>query len=165
MIENLFRLYKGFNSKGRIEIAKKYVKSADYRDLLVISRYFAEKGSIVKIPTPVHYKDERYHAVFGMLIGTIYERKCPDLIIDGICYEYERYTPPFKKRKIANMISHGAKQSPRIIINNNKGCSDRFIRRNILERIADKSFKYEIKEVWIYEKGKVRLFFVKNRGE
>jgi hypothetical protein len=140
----LFRLYKKFGEKGKIEIANGYVKKSDYKDLLAISRFFAKQGSNVKITVPIHYKDIRYDLVFGVLKGTIYERKCPDLIIDGICYEYERYEPPFKKRKIANMISHGAKQSSHIIINNNKGCSDRFIRRNILERLADKHFKSEI---------------------
>jgi hypothetical protein len=28
-----------------------------------------------------------------------YERKCPDLIINGQYYEYENYRPPFKKEK------------------------------------------------------------------
>jgi hypothetical protein len=164
MSGQLFSLYKKLGDNGKIEIAKGYVKNTDHRDLLAISRCFAEKGSTVKITMPLHYKDANYSSVFGMLNGTIYERKCPDLIIDGIYYEYERYDPPFKKRKIANMISHGTKQSSRIIINNNKGCSDRFIRRNIFERLADKSFRYKIDEVWIYEKGNVRLLY-KNRGE
>ena len=63
------------------------------------------------------------------------------------------------------MISHGAKQSPYIIINNTKGCSDRFILRNIYERLSDKKFGYDIKEVWLYEKGKIRLLFKKTVGE
>ena len=57
------------------------------------------------------------------------------------------------------MIKKGTEQSSRIIINNNKGASDRFILRNIRERMEDKNFKYEINEVWLYEKGKLRLLF------
>jgi hypothetical protein len=79
-------------------------------------------------------------------------------------YEYERFDPPFKKRKIANMISHGAKQSSRIIINNNKGASDRFIIRSIKDRLKDKDFKYDINEIWLYEKGRVRLLFKNTVG-
>ena len=59
------------------------------------------------------------------------------------------------------MISHGARQSSRIIINNNKGASDRFILRNIRERMMDKNFKYELNEVWVYEKGNLRILFKK----
>jgi hypothetical protein len=70
---------------------------------------------------------------------------------------------PFKKRKMANMISHGAKQSSRIIINNNKGCSSRYILENIHNRIKDKNFKNNIDEVWLYEKGKVRLIYKKKK--
>ena len=62
------------------------------------------------------------------------------------------------------MISHGTKQASRIIINNTKGASDRFIRDNIYKRIKDKAFNREIDEVWLYEKGKLRLFY-KNGGE
>jgi len=42
--------------------------------------------------------------------------KCPDLEIDGIFYEFENYTPPFRKIKISHMLNSGFKQSDRIII-------------------------------------------------
>ena len=71
------------------------------------------------------------------------------------------YLSPFRKEKISHMIKKGSAQSSRIIINNNKGASDRYIRRNILERLQDKNFKWDINEVWLYEKGKVRLLFKK----
>ena len=107
----------------------------------------------------MHYKNELYESVFGKLKGTIYENKCPDLIVDGLFYEYESYTSPWKKTKISNMLSHGLKQSDRIIINNNKGCSDRYIINNILRRANDKFFKGQIKEVLVYEKGSIRKIF------
>ncbi|MDR1914255.1 MAG: hypothetical protein LBQ68_07235 [Clostridiales bacterium] len=152
-----FALYKEFSNGGRIEIMDSYEKKSDHKDLITIARDLAEQGKIVQITTNPHFKDVAYKQVFGALKGTIYDWKCPDLIIDGVFYEYESFEPPFTKKKISKMISHGAKQSERIIINNNKGCTDRFIINNIRRRLHDKSFaKYTIKEVWVYEKGKVR---------
>ena len=66
-----------------------------------------------------------------------------------------------KKNKIGRMLSQGIKQSSRIIINNNKGCSDRFIKRNIFDRL---NIGQIIDEVWLYERGKVRLL-TKNKGQ
>ncbi len=57
------------------------------------------------------------------------------------------------------MLSHGFKQSPYLVINNNKGASDRYITKVINDRIKDKNFQYDIKEVWLYEKGKIRLLY------
>jgi len=154
-------MYKKYNNNGKIEIIDGYKKKADHRDLISISRFFAEKGYSVKITTDIHFKDEKYAEVFGALMGTEYERKCPDLIINGIFYEYESYVPPFKKEKISHMIKKGSMQSSRIIINNNKGASDRYIRRNIFERLQDINFKKDIDELWLYEKGKLRLLHKK----
>ena len=54
------------------------------------------------------------------------------------------------------MVSHGMKQSSRMIINNTKGASDRFIRQAIVARI---NVGATVKEVWLYEKGRKRLLF------
>ncbi len=144
-----------------IQTAKGIEKGSDYKDTLTIARNFAENGDIVKVTTKLHHKDLRYDEVFGMLRGTVYERKCPDLIINGITYEYEGYAGEWTKRKISNMLSHGLKQSDRVIIDNNKGCSERYIRRCIYDRINDKNFIYDINEVWLYEKGNVRILYKK----
>ena len=53
------------------------------------------------------------------------------------------------------MLSHGMEQSPYIVINNIKGCSDRFICKNIIART---NVNTDIQEVWVYEKGKIRPF-------
>ena len=50
----------------------------------------------------------------------------------------------------------GLKQSDRLIINNTKGCSDRYLRRQIADRL---NINMAIAEVWVYEKGKKRLIF------
>ncbi|MDR2765817.1 MAG: hypothetical protein LBB90_12425 [Tannerella sp.] len=159
--QQLFSLHKEFSGGGKVEIMKGYTPKSDHKDLLAIARYFAQKGDRVQITTGIHFKDEKYEKVFGRLNGTPYEHKCPDLIISGKYYEYESFVPPFKKRKLANMISHGTKQSSRIIINNNKGCSNRYILANIHNRLMDKKFKNNIDEVWLYEKGKVRRIYKK----
>jgi hypothetical protein len=127
MRKSLFKSYKKFENGGKIELIDGYNKKSDHKDLISISRFFAQNGDSVKITTDIHFKDEKYKDVFGALIGTKYERKCPDLIINGKFYEYESYIPPFKKDKIGGMLGKGLKQSPNIIINNNKGTSDRFI--------------------------------------
>ena len=115
----IFSIYKRFVSGGKIEIMEGYIRKSDHKDLFAIARFFAEKGDKVQLTTNIHFKDEKYKKVFGELNGTIYERKCPDLIINGNFYEYESYLSPFKKEKISHMIKKGSAQSSRIIINNN----------------------------------------------
>jgi len=114
------------------------------------------EGKTVKLNTVVHFKSDEYREIYKSLIGTIYERKCPDLLIDGVFYEFENYTPPFRIRKLSRMLSHGGRQSSRIIINNNKGASDTYLRRYIHSQIRQGA---DFDEVWAYEKGKVRLLF------
>jgi hypothetical protein len=159
---DMFKTCKQYENGGKILAPKNIDKKAsDYKHLISIANFFAKEGKTVRLNPVVHFKSDEYKQIFGSLISTVYERKCPDLKINGLFYEFENYIPPFKTRKIANMISHGAKQSSRIIINNSKGASDRYILRNIRDRMAYKKFKYEIEEVWLYEKGNVRLLFKK----
>ncbi|MEI7831004.1 MAG: hypothetical protein WCI31_14600 [Prolixibacteraceae bacterium] len=156
-----YTIFKEFANGGQIKIHVEVDKKKnDYQDLLTISREFAQMSKVVLILPRLHYKDERYSVIFNNLIGTKYERKCPDLNIDGCFYEFESYTSPFKNDKIGRMLSQGIKQSSRIIINNNKGCSDRFIKRSIYDRL---NIGQIIDEVWLYERGKVRLL-TKNKG-
>jgi hypothetical protein len=159
--QQLFSLHREFPGGGKIEIMEGYVEKSDYKDLSAIAREWAIEGKVVRITTPLHYKDVKYSQVFGALKGTKYERKCPDLIVDGVFYEYESFLPPFKKDKTGNMLSNGLKQASHVIINNNKGASDRYIKRNRHERLNSKNFKQDVKEVWLYEKGKVRLLYKK----
>jgi hypothetical protein len=159
MLMQQFNVYKEFGNGGKIEIMEGYIPKTDHKDLLAISKYFAEKGDKVQITTDVHFKDEKYKEVFGGLIGTKYERKCPDLIINGKYYEYESFMKPFKKEKISNMLSKGLKQSSYVIINNNKGAKDEYIGRNIHNRVINEH--QNIDEIWLYEKGKLRLIYKK----
>lgn len=58
------------------------------------------------------------------------------------------------------MLSYGLVQSPRVVIDNTNRCSDRFIRKAVMARKNLKNNKLE--EVWIYEKGNIRLFYKGN---
>ena len=101
-------------------------------------------------------KSEAYKKVYAKFIGTRYEGKCPDFEVNGKFYEYEGFVKPWNKRKIKNMLTHGMKQSSNVVIDKTKGCSDRFIRSTIIKKLQANNGVLD--EVWVYEKGKVRLF-------
>lgn len=120
----------------------------DTTDLIHIAGCFARMGCEVTILHPVHFKSPEYALVYGPLIGTKYERKCPDLLIDGFYYEYESYVRPWAKRKLSNMITDGLRQSDRIILDNRDGTSFRQIIRSIRARL---NINAQIQEVWVYD--------------
>lgn len=153
----LFTTAKAFTGGGCVMIMSGVDKSKpDYKPILTLASLFAKEGKTAKILTSCHFKSQEYKQIFGALMGTKYERKCPDLLIDDKFYEYEGFEKPWKKEKVRRMVSHGMIQSARMIINNTKGASDRFIRQAIVARI---NVGATIKEVWLYEKGHKRLFF------
>jgi hypothetical protein len=163
-----FKLERKYPNGGTLYIHSDADKEKnDYKAILTIARIFAKEGKTVRITPRLHHKSEEYRSIYGSLIGTRYERKCPDFQVDGVFYEYEGFIKPWNKKKVGRMLSHGLDQSSRIIIDNTKGCSERFIRKQIMARIHLP--KQSIEEVWIYEKGNVRLFykdgtFYKNNG-
>ena len=63
------------------------------------------------------------------------------------------------------MINHGTKQSSNIIIKNSAGASDRYILNTIANRLRDPNFKFPINEVWLYEKGDVRLLYINKKKQ
>lgn len=155
----LFSLIKSFAGGGKIFLMKGIDKNKpDYNSILTVAKLFAQEGHEVKILTSCHYKSPEYNIVFGNLFGTKYERKCPDLLIDGKFYEYEGFEKPWNRRKIKNMLAHGLLQANCIIIDNTKGAADRIIRKAIMARLRIGTI---IDEVWLYEKGNKRLFFRK----
>ena len=60
------------------------------------------------------------------------------------------------------MLSNGLQQSSRVIIDNNKGAVDRHIGKLIQARL---NLHAPIEEVWIYEKGSIRLIYKNNRED
>ena len=155
--KELLSLSKVFESGGSIRMMEGIDKSKpDFKVLLTLATLFAREGHDVTILTDCHFKSIEYQTIYGSLNGTKYERKCPDLLIDGKYYEYEGFVKPWNIKKVSRMFTHGLKQSDRLIINNTKGCSDRYLRRQIADRL---NIHMPIKEIWTYEKGRKRLIF------
>ena len=158
--QHCLRTLKRFGNGGLLLVMDGLDKDAsDYNDIIAIGRRFAELGNEVQILGNIHFKSSDYDKYFGLLRGTEYYKKCPDLRIGDKLLEYEGFVGSWSKRKLSRMLSHGAKQSPYIIIKNTRGCSDRYILRSIKDRLCDRNYHHNIKEVWLYEKGDVRLLY------
>ena len=56
------------------------------------------------------------------------------------------------------MLKRGFSQSSYVIIDNNKGASDRYIIKLTHQR---SKLRQDINEVWVYEKGKARMLYKK----
>lgn len=157
-----FKKVKEFKNGGAyLEHEQVDRQGSDYRMIKRIGVEFARMGMVAKATPKLHFKDPEYKAIYGSLIGTKYERKCPDLLIDGKFYELESFSGKWAKIKLKHMLSNGLKQSDRIVINNTKGGSDRIIRKLIKAR---ENIGARISEVWLYEKGKLRLFYKTTGG-
>lgn len=142
-------LYSKIEGAGEIWISGDLdLSKTEVADLIIIAGCFAKMGCVVKIPCPVHYRSLSYQKIFGQLLGTRYERKCPDLWIDGAFYEYESYVRPWNKRKLSNMLCSGLKQSDKVIIDSRDGVPIRRILRSIRSRL---NVQAPIKEVWIFD--------------
>ena len=153
-----FKLEHNFKNGGKLYVHPDIDKDkADYKDMKRICLQLAKMGHEVRMTPRLHCKSEEYKQIYGSLIGTKYEKKCPDFSVNGVFYEYEGFVKPWNKKKVGHMLSHGLQQSSRVVINNTKGCSDRFIRKAVMARIHLPG--QEVNEVWIYEKGNVRLFY------
>ena len=149
-------LIRKFKNGGELWIHHLYKQEGDIRLLHAVALEFARIGHIVVLIPRLHFKNELYQEIFGALIGTKYERKCPDLLVDGLICEVKNYSPPFQKSKINRMIAQALQQASRIVINNSKGCSDRYIKAMIWNHIR---INHTIDEVWLYEKGKIRKVY------
>ena len=162
MSSNGFKLAQNLKNGGKLYVHPNVDKDkGDYKDMKRICQQFAQMGKVVKMTPRLHVKSEEYSMTYRSLLGTKYEGKCPDFSVDGVFYEYEGFSRPWKKKKVGRMLSHGLAQSPRVVINNTKGCSDRFIRKAVMARLHLPG--QDLKEVWIYEKGSIRLFYKDGR--
>jgi hypothetical protein len=128
----------------------------DYSQVEQCALSFAEQGKQALILPKIKKNNPLYVAMYGGLMGTKYQWRCPDLSIDGIFYEVEGYRDEWRKRKLCNMIGRGLKQASHVIIDNTNGASDGFIYRCIYSRIKQGS---AIDEVWLYEAGRVRKLY------
>lgn len=149
--------------KGTIEISNLVNrKDNDFERLMQVARFFAERGSEVKL-TPKMSRPAQfdYDCVYGDLKNTPYYGKCPDLRIDGRWYEHEGFVTDNPKRAFNNMVNHGLKQSNRIIIDR-PNLTDRFMQRSITHRI---NLGLSVDEVWLRNPdGTIDLLFKKTDG-
>jgi len=154
-----FKVVKRFKSGGVFwEHLSINMTQSDYKLVRNVGIEFARKGEQVKSTPKVHFMSEEYQRIYGKLSGTKYYRKCPDLLVGETFYEVEGYIPPFSKDKIKRMLRNGVSQSENIVINNTKGSSDRYIIKLIHDRVR---LGQQINEVWLYEKGKIRMVYKK----
>lgn len=133
-------------------------EDSDFNKLNEIATFFAKEQGADVILTPKMSRPPKfqYECVYGSLIGTKYERKCPDLLINGKWYEHEGFTSANPKRAFSNMMNHGLKQSSRLIIDK-PDLTDGFMIRSFYGRINKGAV---IDEVWIREQdGNIRLLF------
>ena len=159
MLQLDFKTVKTFKNSGVFKEHPSIDKTqSDYTIVRNVGIEFARLGKKAVATPKLHYKSVEYQQIYAALSGTKYYRKCPDLLVNGKFYEVESYNPPFSKDKIRRMFNKGLKQSSNIIINNTKGTSDELIERTIHKRISPGQ---DINEVWLYEKGKIRLFYKK----
>lgn len=120
----------------------------DYNAVISCCREFALKGKQTVILPQINIKDPAYKTIYGDLIGTQYEGKCPDFSVDGIFYEHEGFTTQNPKANLSNMLRRGLKQSARIIIED-CGVTENYLMKNIYARISEGS---KIEEVLILNK-------------
>ena len=125
-------------------------EAPDYDKVKNCCDFFAKQGSTTVMTPRLHHKDPLYQIAYKNIIGTIYEGKCPDFLVDDKYYELEGFDPTQNSnptRTFSNMISRGIKQSDRIILED-CGVTHRWARRNIQTRILNGDI---ITEVWILE--------------
>lgn len=134
-------------------------KKDDYETLVSVAKDFANQlGKSVTVLPDVNRKSSLYAMFFPELVGTVYDRKCPDLRIDGKLYEVEGYKS--LDNAISHMITRGRRQCSRIIIKRPGTMSDRTVERQVRNRLAkiSKDDPYQVEEVWVHDdKGVTRL--------
>lgn len=101
----------------------------------------------------------KYECIYGDLVGTKYEGKCPDLKINGVWYEHEGFVTDNSKRAFSNMITRGLKQASRIIIDR-PDLTERYMKRSIENRIKTGE---DIQEVWLKETDDTLTLLYKKR--
>ena len=149
--------------KGTISVNKGVnPNDSDYDKLYSIAQFFAKNGSeghlTPKMSRPEKFK---YECIYSSLVDTKYERKCPDLLIDGKWYEHEGFVTTNPKNAFRNMLRDGLRQSCRLIIDRPE-LTMRYMTRSIYNRLKNGE---AIEEVWLLNKdGSIDLLYKKTDG-
>lgn len=151
------------HGKGEIRINRNVNRSdSDFEKLYQIAEYFANEGEVVeltpKMSRPPKFK---YECIYGDLVGTKYEGKCPDLRIGGKWYEHEGFISNNPKNAFRNMMKDGLLQSNRLILDC-PNLTERYMRRSIFNRV---SLGEDIQEIWLRDlDGTLNLLYKKTDG-
>ncbi|MBR0502236.1 MAG: hypothetical protein IJJ77_03225 [Paludibacteraceae bacterium] len=134
----------------------------DYKKLIEIAEFFAMKGETVTLtPKMSRRGDFRYEQIYGDLIGTKYEGKCPDLKVGDKWYEHEGYISENPKNAFRNMLHDGLAQSSHLVIDT-PNLTDHYMIRSIRGKIERGE---RIEEVWLKDRdGKLRLLYKNTNG-
>lgn len=159
-----FNVTRVFPNGGKI-LVHKLVPSddSDYTKLIEIATFFAATGKEVRLTPKMKRPPQfEYASIYGSLIGTKYENKCPDFLVGDLWYEHEGFISRNPKNAFRNMMRDGLLQSNRLIIDRPE-LTERFMRRSIIGRI-DKG--EDIEEVWIRESnGSLTLLYKKRTAD
>ena len=152
---------KEYPNGGKVQVHQLVnPNDSDFKKLMSIADFFAKQGLETKL-TPKTSRPRRfvYQNIYHSLMGTKYEGKCPDLLIDGKWYEHEGFTSSNPKNAFRNMMYDGLIQSNRLIIDR-PDLTERYMRRSIVGRVNRGE---DIEEVWLREQdGKLTLLYKKN---
>ncbi|WP_315547237.1 phage minor head protein [Prevotella koreensis] len=156
-----FNTTKEYPGGGKVQVHKLVnTEDSDFQKLMNVADFFARQGMNVKL-TPKMSRQPKfvYQNIYHSLIGTKFEGKCPDMLIDGKWYEHEGFISENPKRAFRNMLTHGLKQSNRIIIDRPE-LTDGYMIRSIYGHIKQGK---DIEEVWLIEGKKLRIIYKKDR--
>ena len=152
---------KEYPNGGKVQVHKLVnTEDSDFEKLMNVADFFARQGMNVKL-TPKMSRQPKfvYQNIYHSLIGTKFEGKCPDMLIDGKWYEHEGFISDNPKRAFRNMLTHGLKQSNRIIIDRPE-LTDGYMIRSIYGHIKQGK---DIEEIWLVEGKKLRIIYKKDR--
>lgn len=92
-------------------------KDSDYTKLIQVAEHFTKEGGYVLLTPKMHnVRSKEYDTIYGSLKGTKFYGKCPDICKNGVWYEHEGFTTDNAKKAFGHMLSHGLKQSNRLVI-------------------------------------------------
>ena len=156
--ENAYEIIH-FPNGGNIRVHRLVSRDdSDFNSLFAIARFFAQEGRhVVLSPKMTRPPLFMYSKIYGSLEGTPYEGKCPDLLIDGLWYEYEGFITNNPKRAFSNMVNHGMSQSNRLILES-PSLTSAYMKRVINQRIRD---GHKILEVLLWDGQTIKTLYKK----
>lgn len=155
-----FETKRQYPSGGRVQVHQLVNPAdSDYEKLIHVADFFAKQGKSAKL-TPKMSRPQKfvYQNIYHSLMGTKFEGKCPDLLIDGKWYEHEGFVSDKPKKAFRNMLNDGLKQSDRLIIDKPE-LTDAYMKRVIYQRVKDGQ---TITEIWLKDGNKLQLLYKKS---